>query len=59
MDLAKASTTPGIESKELFRPLNQVSAQLGVSPNFTLAAQHFLDWNYPRLPEGGTYLGIT
>lgn len=58
LDLAKAFATPGIESKELFRPLNQISAQLGVAANFSLAAQYFLDWNYSRLPEGGTYLGI-
>jgi hypothetical protein len=58
LDLAKAFATPGIESKELFRPLNQVSAQLGVSNTLSVAAQYFLDWNYSRLPEGGTYLGI-
>ncbi|HSV71970.1 MAG TPA: DUF1302 domain-containing protein [Methylibium sp.] len=58
LDFAKAFATPGIEAKELFRPLNQISAQLGVAPNFSLAAQYFLDWSYSRLPEGGTYLGI-
>lgn len=58
MDLAKAFATPGIEAKELFRPLNQISAQLTVSTELSLAAQYLLDWNYSRLPEGGTYLGI-
>ena len=58
LDLAKAFATPGIESKELFRPLTQVSAQLSVSAELSVAAQYFLDWDYSRLPEGGTYLGI-
>jgi hypothetical protein len=58
LDLAKAFATPGIESKELFRPLTQLSAQLTVSPELSVAAQYFLDWDYSRLPESGTYLGI-
>lgn len=58
LDLAKAFATPGIEAKELYRPLKQISAQLGITERLSLAAQYFLDWNSTRLPEGGTYLGI-
>ena len=58
VDLAKAFATPGIEAKELYRPLKQVSAQLGVTDTLAIAAQYLFDWDHFRFPEGGTYLGI-
>ncbi len=58
VDLAKAFATPGVEAKEVFRPLGQISAQLGVTETLSIAAQYFYDWKYTRFPEGGTYLGI-
>lgn len=58
LDLAKALTVPGTEAKELFIPRNQLSVNLTVSPELTLGAQYFLDWDPSRLPESGTYLGF-
>ncbi|MCK9284186.1 MAG: DUF1302 domain-containing protein [Rhodocyclaceae bacterium] len=58
VDLAKAFATPGVEAKEVYRPLTQLSAQLGVTENLSVAAQYYFDWSATRLPEGGTYLGI-
>lgn len=58
VDVAKAFATPGIEIRELFRPINAVSAQLQVSDRLSLAVHHLLDWEPVRLPEGGTYYGI-
>ncbi|QTQ30164.1 putative protein DUF1302 [Aromatoleum bremense] len=57
LDLQKGFATPGVEAKELFRPLNQLSAQAQVTDTLSVAAQYFLQWEAYRYPEGGTYLG--
>lgn len=56
-DFRKALATPGIEAKELFLPLNQVSAQAQLTDTVSVSAQYFLEWDSYRLPDGGTYLG--
>jgi hypothetical protein len=57
IDLQKGFTTPGAEAKELFRPLNSLSAQAQLTPDLSVAGQYFLQWESFRYPEGGTYLG--
>jgi uncharacterized protein DUF1302 len=57
LDLQKGFATPGVEAKELFRPLNQLSAQAQVSESLSLSGQYLLQWEPARFPEGGTYLG--
>ncbi|MEJ8850874.1 DUF1302 domain-containing protein [Variovorax rhizosphaerae] len=57
LDLQKGFATPGVEAKELFRPLNQVSAQAQLTEELSVAAQYMLEWDSFRYPEGGTYLG--
>jgi hypothetical protein len=57
LDIQKGQATPGAEAKELFRPLNQLSAQSQVTDALSIAAQYFLQWEASRFPEGGTYLG--
>ena len=57
LDLQKGFATPGTEAKELFRPLNQLSAQAQLSDTFSVAGQYLLEWEPARYPEGGTYLG--
>jgi len=57
LDLQKGFATPGVEAKELFRPLNQLSMQAQVSNELSLAGQYMLEWESFRYPEGGTYLG--
>jgi hypothetical protein len=57
LDLQKGFATPGTEAKELFRPLNQISAKAQVTDTLSLAAQYLLEWEPARYPEGGTYLG--
>jgi Protein of unknown function (DUF1302) len=59
LDQAKGIATPGIEAKELYRPQTQVSGQLQVTPELSLAAQYFLQWDPTRFPEAGTYLGFS
>jgi hypothetical protein len=55
LDIRKVAAVPGTEIKELFLPRNQLSAQLQVNPEVSLAAQYFLDWDPIRLPQAGTY----
>jgi len=57
LDLQKGFATPGTEAKELFRPLNQVSATAQVTDTLSFAGQYLLNWSADRYPEGGTYLG--
>ncbi len=57
LDLQKGFATPGVEAKELFRPLNQISGQFQLTDTLSLAGQYFLEWEPYRYPEGGTYLG--
>jgi len=57
LDLQKGFATPGVEAKELFRPINQLSLQAQVSDTLSLAGQYMLQWESFRYPEGGTYLG--
>jgi len=57
LDTAKALAIPGIEIKEVFRPIGNLTARLSPADNVTVAAQYFFDWEPTRLPEPGTYLG--
>ena len=57
LDFQKAFASPGVEAKELFRPLNNLSFQMQPLTSLTIAAQYFLQWDSYRFPEGGTYLG--
>ena len=57
LDFQKGLATPGAEAKELFRPVGNVSAQAQVTPEVSIAAQYFFQWEPSRFPEGGTYLG--
>ncbi|MFO1268516.1 MAG: DUF1302 domain-containing protein [Rubrivivax sp.] len=59
LDQAKALATPGIEAKELYRPLNQISGQVQLTPTLSLAGQYFLEWQSYRFPEAGSYLGFS
>jgi hypothetical protein len=55
-DGVKALTSPGIETKEVFLPLNQISLKAQVTNDLSVMAQYFLEWKPTRVPHGGTYL---
>ena len=59
LDGAKALSSPGIEAKELFRPLTQLSTSVQATPELSFAAQYFLKWEQSRGAEAGTYLGAS
>lgn len=56
VDGQKAVGSPGIETKEVFLPLNQISAKIQATNDLTIAGQYFLEWKETRAPNGGTYL---
>lgn len=57
LDQAKAIAVPGIDLKEVFRPINNISVRFSPTDSITVSGQYFLDWEATRLPEPGTYLG--
>lgn len=58
IDLAKGLSMPGVELKEIFRPLNQISFQAQLAKELTIAGQYYLQWEPDIFPEGGSYLGM-
>jgi hypothetical protein len=58
IDRGKGLAQPGVELKEIFRPLNQISIQAQPSRTLSIAAQYYLQWESDRFPEGGSYLGF-
>ncbi len=58
IDMAKALAMPGVELKEIFRPLNQVSVTIQPTQDITIAGQYYLQWEPNKFPEGGSYLGM-
>ncbi|PHR83405.1 MAG: hypothetical protein COA59_12520 [Colwellia sp.] len=56
VDGVKAVSSPGIEIKEVFLPINQLSFKAQVSDNLTLMGQYALEWKPFRTPYPGTYL---
>jgi hypothetical protein len=58
IDIGKAMAQPGVELKEVFRPLNQVSAQVQPFSTLSIAGQYYLQWESNIFPEGGSYLGF-
>ncbi len=58
IDLGKALAQPGVELKEIFRPLNQVSVQVQPLSTLSIAGQYFMQWEESRFPEAGTYFGF-
>lgn len=57
LDFAKATAQPGVEVKEVFRPLNNVTVTIQPFETLTLGAQYFLQWEEDKLSETGSYFG--
>jgi hypothetical protein len=56
LDIAKALAMPGVEAKEVFRPLNSISFQMQPTNTLSIAGQYYLQWEENRFPGAGTYL---
>jgi hypothetical protein len=57
VDGRKAIANPGIETKEVFLPIAQISAKAQVTDDLSLAMQYYLEWRPSRVPAPGTFLG--
>lgn len=58
IDIGKALAQPGVELKEIFRPLNQVSVTVQPTQTLSIMGQYYLQWEADRFPEAGSYLGF-
>jgi hypothetical protein len=58
IDIRKALTNPGVEAKEVFKPLPQLSATAQLNDRLLVAAQYFFSWRPSAFPDGGTYFGV-
>ncbi len=58
LDIGKAYALPGVNPKELFRPLNSVSVTAQPTNTLSITGQALLQWEPNRYPESGSYLGI-
>jgi len=59
LDLGKAQANPGIEAKEVFRPLNQVSLVSQVTSGLTLKGSYVMKWEKDLLPAAGTFFATS
>jgi hypothetical protein len=55
IDAAKATSSPGILAKELYMPVNQVSATFAPFRKLNLMAYYQLEWRRTRVPGAGSY----
>ena len=58
VDLRKSLANPGVEAKEVFKPLPQLSATARMTETWSLAGQYYLGWKPSAFPDGGTYFGV-
>lgn len=58
IDAVKALSVPNAQFKEFMMPINQVSAQLQLSPEVMVGAYYQLDWKADRLPGVGSYFSF-
>jgi len=56
VDGVKAVSSPGIETKEVFLPINQLTFKAQVTEKLSLAGQYALEWKPTRVPYAGTFL---
>lgn len=56
IDGVKAVSSPGIETKEVFLPINQLTFKAQVTDKLSIAGQYALDWEPTRVPHAGTFL---
>ncbi|MGB0747646.1 MAG: DUF1302 domain-containing protein [Magnetospiraceae bacterium] len=58
LDLVKALSVPNSQFKEIMRPTGQISAQLQVTPDFSIGVYYQGEWRKHRLPGAGSYFSF-
>ncbi|MBT8338478.1 MAG: DUF1302 family protein [Desulfatitalea sp.] len=59
VDLIKGLSVPASQAKEIIRPVEQVSAQLSVTPTVALVGYYQLEWEGLRFPGAGSYFSTS
>jgi len=59
IDIHKLLSLPNAQFKEVIRPVPQVSAQLQLSPEVSLAGYYQFGWEADRLPPSGSYFSVS
>lgn len=57
IDFYKASSQPGVEVREIFRPQNNLTVTVQPTSTLTLGGEYFLQWEEDKLGETGSYFG--
>lgn len=55
VDAVKGLSVPNTQFKELIRPVQQISGQIQLTPDVSLAAYYQFEWEANRLPAAGSY----
>ena len=59
VDVVKLVSVPNTQFKEAIRPVQQLSGQIQLNPNASLAGYYQLRWQASRLPAVGSYFSQT
>lgn len=59
VDSVKASSVPGSTTKELVRPVGQLSGQWQLTPDVSLIGYYQYEWERTRLPGAGSYFSTS
>lgn len=58
-DGLKSSTSPGATAKESTIPMNQLTGTWQLTDRLSVSGLYTLEWRESRVPEGGTFLGLS
>ena len=59
IDVVKGLSVPNTQFKELIRPVEQISGQIQLTPDVSLAAYYQFEWEANRLPAAGSYFSTS
>lgn len=55
IDVVKLLSVPGWQYKEILRPVNQISTQVQITPQFSVGGYYQLEWKKSVIPGAGSY----
>lgn len=55
VDVIKASSVPGAQTKEFLMPVNQASGSIQLTPELLVGGYYQFEWRKSRLPASGSY----
>lgn len=56
IDVVKLLSVPGTQFKEILRPVNQISGQFQINPQWSVGAYYQFEWDRSTIPGAGSYL---